>query len=88
MFASVVNKLYSKCLSESSLKDIDETILDIPILEKSIQQNVPIMTIETYSESQISNRNENIPIIRLSNSENLSIQNILTSGKNLRFMFN
>lgn len=84
----MVNKLYSKCLSESSLKDIDETILDIPILEKSIQQNVPIMTIETYSESQISNRNENIPIIRLSNSENLSIQNILTSGKNLRFMFN
>ena len=67
----MVNKLYSKCLSESSLKDIDETILDIPILEKSIQQNVPIMTIETYSESQISNRNENIPIIRLSNSENL-----------------
>ncbi|KAG9436733.1 hypothetical protein HZU67_01690 [Apis mellifera carnica] len=65
--------------TESSLKDIDETILDIPILEKSIQQNVPIMTIETYSESQISNRNENIPIIRLSNSENLSIQNILTS---------
>lgn len=84
----MINKLYSKCLSESSLKDIDETILDIPILEKSIQQNVPIMTIETYSESQISNRNENIPIIRLSNSENLSIQNILTSGKNLRFMFN
>lgn len=84
----MVNQLYSKCLSESSLKDIDETILDIPILEKSIQQNVPIMTIETYSESQISNRNENIPIIRLSNSENLSIQNILTSGKNLRFMFN
>lgn len=84
----MINKLYSKCLSESSLKDIDETILDIPILEKSIQQNVPIMTIETYSESQISNRNENIPIIRLSNSENLSIQNILTSGKNLKFMFN
>ncbi|XP_017752444.1 PREDICTED: uncharacterized protein LOC108545379 [Eufriesea mexicana] len=65
--------------AESSLKCIDETILDIPILEKNIQQNVPIMTIETYSESQISNRNENIPIIRLSNSENLSIQNILTS---------
>ncbi|KAK9300663.1 hypothetical protein QLX08_006703 [Tetragonisca angustula] len=68
--------------AESSLKNIDETILDIPILERSVQQNVPIMTIETYSESQISNHNENIPIIRLSNSENLSIQNILTSENN------
>lgn len=57
-------------------------------MEKSIQQNVPIMTIETYSGPQISNHNENIPIIRLSNSENLSIQNILTSGKNFRFIPN
>ncbi|CAK9805047.1 hypothetical protein ANTPLA_LOCUS4301 [Anthophora plagiata] len=65
--------------SESSLKDINETILSIPMLEKNVQQNVPIMTIETYSEPQISNRDENIPIIRLSNPENLSIQNILTS---------
>ncbi|KOC69541.1 hypothetical protein WH47_05484 [Habropoda laboriosa] len=65
--------------AESSLKNIDGTILNIPILEKTVQHNVPIMTIETFSGSQISNRNENIPIIRLSNSENLSIQNILTS---------
>ncbi|XP_033351109.1 uncharacterized protein LOC117234228 [Bombus vosnesenskii] len=65
--------------TESPLKDIDEAMLDIPILEKSVQQNVPIMTIETYSESHIPNHNENIPIIRLSNSENLSIQNILTA---------
>lgn len=57
--------------------------MDIPILEKNIQQNVPIMAIETYTGSQISNCNENIPIIRLSNAENLPIQNILSSGKNL-----
>ncbi|CAL7944874.1 unnamed protein product [Xylocopa violacea] len=65
--------------ADSSLKEIDENMLNIPILEKNIQQNVPIMAIETYSESQISNQNENIPIIRLSNAENYAMQNILTS---------
>nr|XP_012146646.1 PREDICTED: uncharacterized protein LOC100878196 isoform X2 [Megachile rotundata] len=65
--------------TESSLKHITENILDIPILEKNMQPNVPIMAIETYAESQIPNCNENIPIIRLSNAENLPIQNILSS---------
>ncbi|XP_076625906.1 uncharacterized protein LOC143344103 [Colletes latitarsis] len=64
--------------AESSMKCINETVMDIPILEKTIQQNVPIMTIETYTESHIPNHNESMPIIRLSNSENLPIQNILT----------
>lgn len=63
------------------MKDISESIMDIPILEKTMQQNVPIMTIETYTESQTPNHNESIPIIRLSNLENLPVQNILTSGK-------
>ncbi|XP_026666508.1 uncharacterized protein LOC108632751 isoform X2 [Ceratina calcarata] len=62
---------------ESSLKEIDETMLNIPMLEKNIHQNVPVMTIETCPPSQISNRNENIPIIRLSNSQSLSMQNII-----------
>lgn len=65
--------------AESSMKDISESIMDIPILEKTMQQNVPIMTIETYTESQTPNHNESIPIIRLSNLENLPVQNILTS---------
>ncbi|XP_078052323.1 uncharacterized protein LOC144478375 isoform X2 [Augochlora pura] len=63
---------------ELSMKDISETVMNIPILEKSMQPNLPIMTIDAYSQSQISNHNENIPIIRLSNSEHLPIQNILT----------
>lgn len=42
------------------------------------------MTIEAYPASQMSNRNENIPIIRLSNSENLSMQNIIASGKAIK----
>ncbi|XP_076387817.1 uncharacterized protein LOC100878196 isoform X2 [Megachile rotundata] len=41
--------------TESSLKHITENILDIPILEKNMQPNVPIMAIETYAESQIPN---------------------------------
>nr|XP_031839012.1 uncharacterized protein LOC116429810 isoform X2 [Nomia melanderi] len=65
--------------SELCIKNINETIMNIPILEKAMQPNEPIMTIDAYSESQISNHNENIPIIRLSNSEHVPIQNILTS---------
>lgn len=65
------------------MKDVSETIMNIPLLEKTMQQNVPIMAIQSYSESQITNHNESIPIIRLSNSDNLPIQNILASGKNL-----
>ncbi|XP_046141423.1 uncharacterized protein LOC114882299 [Osmia bicornis bicornis] len=76
---NVKNTVQNEPQAESSLKHITETILDIPILEKNMQQNVPIMAIETYTGSQISNCNENIPIIRLSSAENLPIQNILTS---------
>ena len=61
------------------MKDISETIMDIPILEKTVQQDVPIMAIQAYSQSHISNHNENIPIIRLSTSDNLPMQNILSS---------
>lgn len=65
--------------TDSSMKDISETIMDIPILEKAVQQDVPIMAIQAYSQSHISNHNENIPIIRLSTSDNLPMQNILSS---------
>ncbi|XP_033331088.2 uncharacterized protein LOC117223071 [Megalopta genalis] len=65
--------------SELSMKGISETVINIPILEKSMQSNLPMMTIDAYSQTQISNHNENVPVIRLSNSEHLPIQNILTS---------
>ncbi|XP_076230805.1 uncharacterized protein LOC143176989 [Calliopsis andreniformis] len=65
--------------AESSMKDLSDTIMNIPILDKTMQQNVPLMTIQTYSESQIPNHSNSIPIIRLSNSDNLPIQHILTS---------
>ncbi|XP_076643758.1 uncharacterized protein LOC143353992 [Halictus rubicundus] len=65
--------------SELSMKNVSETIMDIPIIDKSMQPSLPIMTIGAYSEPQISNHNENIPVIRLSNSEHLPIQNILAS---------
>ncbi|XP_053995630.1 uncharacterized protein LOC128885557 [Hylaeus anthracinus] len=65
--------------ADTSMKDVGQTIMNIPILEKPMEQNVPIMTIETYTESHIPNHNETIPIIRLSNSDNLPMQNILTS---------
>ncbi|XP_076288202.1 uncharacterized protein LOC143212848 isoform X2 [Lasioglossum baleicum] len=65
--------------SELCMKNISETVMDIPILDKSMQPSLPMMTISAYSEPQMSNHNENIPVIRLSNSEHLPIQNILAS---------
>lgn len=51
----------------------------MPDIERSVQQNMPMLPFHTYSQLQITN--ENIPVIRLANPENLHIPNILEHGK-------
>ncbi|XP_046813024.1 uncharacterized protein LOC124421644 isoform X2 [Vespa crabro] len=57
-----------------SIKDTDEDLTKMSDIERSVQQNMPILPFHTYSQLQITN--ENIPVIRLANPENLHISNI------------
>lgn len=64
--------------TEVPMRDINDPKMDRPLLENTIQEIVPIMSIQTYAQSEISEQDESLPLIRLSNSENLQIGNILT----------
>ncbi|XP_014602128.1 PREDICTED: uncharacterized protein LOC106785856 [Polistes canadensis] len=58
-----------------SIKDNNEDLTKMSDIEKSVHQSMPMLPFHTYSQLQITN--ENIPVIRLANSESLHIPNIL-----------
>ncbi|KAG7203623.1 hypothetical protein KM043_013660 [Ampulex compressa] len=68
--------------TEFCMQTNTEDLMDIASLGKTVPQNVAIMPIGTLVKMETSNRDGTLPLIRLPNSDNTQMQNILASETN------